>query len=172
MIIAAALERIITQSGNSSAVQFDDGGKIVHIYFTGNPQTQCLGEMNFHSEAISNYLTTLNMFHLRSLEQGVDIVAMGQQEITKKLDRKRKHEDSNADSGTIKSGRMQEVCNENIVDCKNGIKEEQLIPEAVKEEKIQLYDNELDEEKEPMQIPYRQKMREESTISYNMIFLL
>ena len=167
MIIAAALERIITQSKNPSSIQFDDHGKIVHIYFTGNPQTQCLGEMNFSSEAMSNYLTTLNMFHLRSLEQGVDIVAMGQQEITKKLDRKRKHEDSNADSETIKLEPLQEECNENLVECKNGVKEEQLMPET--EEKTNLQDNELEEGKEPIHIPYRQKMREESTVSYNMI---
>ena len=166
MIIAAALERIITQSKNPS-IQFDGHGKIVHIYFTGNPQTQCLGEMNFPIEAMSNYLTTLNMFHLRSLEQGVDIVAMGQQEITKKLDRKRKHEDCNADSETIKLEPLQEECNENLVECKNGVKEEQLMPET--EEKTNLQDNELEESKEPIHIPYRQKMREESTVSYNMI---
>ena len=32
-----------------------------------------------------------------------------------------------------------------------------------------LQDNELEESKEPIHIPYRQKMREESTVSYNMI---
>jgi hypothetical protein len=38
------------------------------------------------------------MFHLRSLEQGVDIVEMGHQDQLKKLDRKRKHETVNLEN--------------------------------------------------------------------------
>ena len=127
MIIAAALERIITQSGNSSAVQFDDGGKIVHIYFTGNPQTQCLGEMNFSNEDLSQYLITLNMFHLRSLEQGVDIVAMGKQDQMDKLDRKRKHDGFVAESNSIDTLDQQIVnVNNGHLEVNSDVKEEQM----------------------------------------------
>ena len=156
MIIASALERIITPKNNtSSPEQSEKNGKIVHIYFTGNPQTQCLGEMNFHCDDLSSYLTTLNMFHLRSLEQGVDIVAMGQQELVKKLDRKRKHDGTSESENTTGEGN-------------NGVKEEPVISEVIKSEVITVQ-NDSEESKEPLHVPYRQKMREESTSSYNMI---
>ena len=65
IIIAAALERI----------GCDPNGKIVHIFQTGNPQTTSLGAMNFGKEHLDN-LCTINMYHLRSLEQGKDITNM------------------------------------------------------------------------------------------------
>lgn len=52
-------------------------GKVVHIYQTGNPQNAAVGSMNFSPE-VSENLSTLNMYHLRSLEQGEDITAMHQ----------------------------------------------------------------------------------------------
>ena len=63
--MAAALERI------------GEKGKLIHVYQTGNPQTQGLNAMNFSQEIINN-LATLNISHLRSLEQGHDIAQMHQ----------------------------------------------------------------------------------------------
>ena len=65
LVVAGALERV-------------GGGKVVHVYQTGNPQTQSLGAMNFTSDVLANLLT-LNLFHLRSLEAGEDITLMHQQ---------------------------------------------------------------------------------------------
>jgi len=48
-------------------------GSVVHVYQTGQPQTQCLGAMNFDSEVMET-LATINIQHLRSLEQGRDIL--------------------------------------------------------------------------------------------------
>ena len=164
------MERIInnrTVSGEQT-LDHDICGKIVHIYFTGNPQTQCLGEMNFSNEDLSKYLITLNMFHLRSLEQGVDIVAMGQQEQMNKLDRKRKHDGSITEIKTEEpldnSGKP--LSNEALAEVSSNVKAEQTPTHSA------IIDTEGDNPengKEPMQIPYRQKMREESTNAYNMI---
>ena len=68
LVVAGALERV----GGSG------GGKVIHVYQTGNPQTQSLGAMNFTSDVLANLLT-LNLFHLRSLEAGEDITLMHQQ---------------------------------------------------------------------------------------------
>ena len=67
IVIASALERL----GNL--------GKIIHIYQTGSPQTQSISAMNFggaNKEALNEVLMTINMYHLRSLEQGKDITHM------------------------------------------------------------------------------------------------
>ena len=166
------MERIINHralSGEQS-LDHDIPGKIVHIYFTGNPQTQCLGEMNFSNEDLSKYLITLNMFHLRSLEQGVDIVAMGQQEQMNKLDRKRKHDGSSTEIKNEEPVNNSEktLSNETLVEVTSNAKEKQTpTHSAVIDPELQ-GDN-AENGKEPMQIPYRQKMREESTNSYNMI---
>ena len=166
------MERVINHralSGEKS-IDHDTCGKIVHIYFTGNPQTQCLGEMNFSNEDLSKYLITLNMFHLRSLEQGVDIVAMGQQEQMNKLDRKRKHD------GSITETKMEEPFDNSGENLPNEAHGE--ASSNAKEEQTPTHPGIIDAEpqgdnpengKEPMQIPYRQKMREESTNSYNMM---
>jgi len=61
VVVAAVLERV------------GAAGKVVHIYQTGQPQTSCLGAMNF-SEEVTNSLHTINMAHLRSMEQGKDIL--------------------------------------------------------------------------------------------------
>ena len=66
MVIASALERLGFL------------GKIVHIYQTGSPQTQSISAMNFGTdkEKLHEVLMTINMYHLRSLEQGKDITHM------------------------------------------------------------------------------------------------
>jgi len=61
VVVAAVLERV----GAS--------GKVVHIYQTGQPQTSCLSAMNF-TEQVTNSLHTINIQHLRSQEQGKDIL--------------------------------------------------------------------------------------------------
>ena len=68
LVVAGALERV----GGSG------GGKVIHVYQTGNPQTQSLGAMNFTPDVLANLLT-LNLLHLRSLEAGEDITLMHQQ---------------------------------------------------------------------------------------------
>ena len=152
------------------SIEKEGEGKIVHIYFTGNPQTQCLGEMNFSCETLSNYLTTLNMFHLRSLEQGVDIVAVGLQEQMKKLDRKRKHQDSDSESKHDEALEpVDENSTKNLLTQDNGMKEPHILDEPESLNDTDLQGNNSENEKEPIRIPYRQKMREESTSSYDMI---
>ena len=65
MIVASVLERL----GNA--------GKLVHIYQTGSPQTQSLSAMNFGDDVDkTNLMHTINMYHLRALEQGKDITHM------------------------------------------------------------------------------------------------
>ena len=167
LVVATALERIIHQNSphDSKASPDDTKGKIVHIYFTGNPQTQCLGEMNYSNEDLSRYLTTLNMFHLRSLEQGVDIVAMGQQDQLKKLDRKRKHETVNLEN--------KDDCdivhfNENSIE-ETIIKNENIQKEITGLDEAESQINALANGQDSTKVPYRQRMREESTLSYNII---
>ena len=66
IVIASALERLGFL------------GKLVHIYQTGSPQTQSISAMNFgiDKEKLNEVLMTINMYHLRSLEQGKDITHM------------------------------------------------------------------------------------------------
>jgi len=64
IIVASVLERL---GGNA--------GKLVHIYQTGSPQTQSLSSMNFGDDKTS-IIQTMNMYHLRALEQGKDITHM------------------------------------------------------------------------------------------------
>jgi len=61
IVVASVLERV------------GENGKVVHIYQTGQPQTNCLSAMNFHQEVLDN-LKVINIQHLRSLEQGQDIL--------------------------------------------------------------------------------------------------
>ncbi len=67
LVVAGAVERVGAQ----------EGGKVVHVYQTGNPQTQSLDAMNFSQDVLDNLLT-LNMYHLRSMEAGEDITKMHQ----------------------------------------------------------------------------------------------
>ena len=62
LVVAAVLERVGRTGG------------VTHIYQTGQPQTNCLAAMDFPSEVMDN-LHVLNVQHLRSLEQGQDILA-------------------------------------------------------------------------------------------------
>jgi len=61
IVVASVLERVGEQ------------GKVVHIYQTGQPQTNCLTAMNFSKDILEN-LKVINIQHLRSLEQGQDIL--------------------------------------------------------------------------------------------------
>ncbi|XP_059098747.1 tRNA (adenine(58)-N(1))-methyltransferase non-catalytic subunit TRM6-like [Tigriopus californicus] len=63
LVVASALERL------------GSAGRLVHVYQTGCPQTNALTNMNFSASALAQ-IHTLNMFHLRSLEQGEDITRM------------------------------------------------------------------------------------------------
>merc|ERR1719188_1776656 len=49
-------------------------GRVTHIYQTGQPQTNCLTAMDYPPEVLNN-LHVINVQHLRSLEQGQDILA-------------------------------------------------------------------------------------------------
>ena len=51
-----------------------DKGSVTHIYQTGQPQTNCLAAMDYPKKAM-NCLDVINIQHLRSLEQGLDILA-------------------------------------------------------------------------------------------------
>jgi len=61
IVVASVLERV------------GEKGKVVHIYQTGQPQTNCLSAMDFSQEILDN-LKVINIQHLRSLEQGQDIL--------------------------------------------------------------------------------------------------
>ena len=58
VLVASALERCGTS------------GQIAHIFQTGCPQTQSLSVMNFSKERLDSQISTINMYHLRALEQG------------------------------------------------------------------------------------------------------
>ena len=62
IVVAAMLERLGVQ------------GSLYHVYQTGQPQTNCLTAMDFSPQVLGN-LKVLNIQHLRSLEQGQDILA-------------------------------------------------------------------------------------------------
>jgi len=61
IVVASVLERV------------GESGKVIHIYQTGQPQTNCLSAMDF-SVPVLNNLKVINIQHLRSLEQGQDIL--------------------------------------------------------------------------------------------------
>jgi len=61
IVVASVLERV------------GEKGKVVHIYQTGQPQTNCLSAMDFSNDILDN-LHVINIQHLRSLEQGQDIL--------------------------------------------------------------------------------------------------
>ena len=51
-----------------------DKGSVTHIYQTGQPQTNCLAAMDY-PQKVMDCLDVINIQHLRSLEQGQDILA-------------------------------------------------------------------------------------------------
>ena len=75
IVIASALERLGFL------------GKIVHIYQTGSPQTQSISAMNLGNDKdkLNDVLMTINMYHLRSLDQGKDITHMHTNSVVSKL---------------------------------------------------------------------------------------
>ena len=135
LVVAGAMERI-----------GDSGGRLVHVFQTGNPQTQCLNAMNFPKE-VSDSLTTLNMYHLRSLDNGEDITLMHkgatQQEV----------KDSN------------ECPAEQTLEDNDPKKEEGNKPS----EQFGNGDQGAGGDKEQVKVPHRQKLREQSVSSYELM---
>ena len=64
LVVSAVLERINCPTANSV---------IVSMYQTGTPQTNCLAAMNYPPEVLKKRVLNLNTFHLRAMEQGLDI---------------------------------------------------------------------------------------------------
>jgi len=62
LVVSSVLERVGHQ------------GSVTHIYQTGQPQTNCLAAMDYPPEVMAN-LNVINIQHLRSLDQGLDILA-------------------------------------------------------------------------------------------------
>ena len=62
LVVSSVLERVGAQ------------GRVTHVYQTGQPQTNCLAAMDYPPDILAN-LHVLNIQHLRSLEQGQDILA-------------------------------------------------------------------------------------------------
>ena len=129
LLVAAALERV------GSA----EGGKVIHVYQTGNPQTQSLNAMNFDKATMDNMLT-LNMYHLRSMEQGQDISVM--------------HCDVKKSDGAAAE-----------IEEKPSEEKDEKMTEAKSDEKE---DKDGDEPK-PAKVPFRQRLREESMASYELL---
>ncbi len=98
LVAAAALERV-------GGV---DGGRVVHLYQTGNPQTQHLAAMNFSPEIMAN-LSTLNMYHLRSLEQGHDITQMHKKNSEEEAEKKEEAESDHEEGGEEEAPEMKAV---------------------------------------------------------------
>jgi len=92
IVVASVLERV------------GEKGKVVHIYQTGQPQTNCLSAMDFSKEILDN-LKVINIQHLRSLEQGQDILVNhfppknGQNGDTDEPPKKKPHTDSDKNNG-------------------------------------------------------------------------
>ena len=177
-VIAAALERIIVKSSLRPATSSDEcastskpeEGKIVHLFYTGCPQCQCLGEMNFPDDVLDKYLSTLNMFHLRSLEQGVDIVAVGNQHELEKKERKKQHQSARLEKGG--NDREMDVNNgSNLPPSDQGTENtlSQSIDQESKDEDIYHEQPEGKEISQEVPVPYRQRMRQASAKSYDII---
>merc|ERR1719234_2929089 len=61
LVVSSVLERVGAR------------GSVTHIYQTGQPQTNCLAAMDYPQEVMDS-LDIINIQHLRSLEQGQDIL--------------------------------------------------------------------------------------------------
>ncbi len=132
LVVAAALER----------VGGDGEGRVVHLFQTGNPQTQHLNAMNFAPEVMRN-LTTLNMYHLRSLEQGHDITQMHR---------------SDGDGGS---------CSQTGTAGQDGTGEKD--ENDIKSTDCDQVSEPRSSENQEKTVPYRQRLREESLASYNLL---
>ena len=184
-ILAAALEKIITNCPSSKPSPLDvesdsvnNDGKIIHVYYTGCPQTQCLGEMNYSSKILSKYVTTLNLFHLRSLEQGIDIVSVGQQMEIDKLARRRKFDSSDSEhQNAMKMGKLESCLLKDVTgtfedSSQDPWKIESKAFEEMSDITIENHQNVQAAREEPtenLHVPYRQRMREESSKSYEIM---
>jgi len=62
LVVSSVLERVGAR------------GSVTHIYQTGQPQTNCLAAMDYPQDVMDS-LDVINIQHLRSLEQGQDILA-------------------------------------------------------------------------------------------------
>ena len=89
--VAAVLERVGRE------------GSVTHVYQTGQPQTNCLAAMDFPKEVTDN-LHVLNVQHLRSLEQGQDILVNHNKD--EPPAKKPMDGDSEATNGSVKPVRM------------------------------------------------------------------
>ena len=126
IIVASVLERL------------GEIGKLIHIYQTGTPQTQSSLAMNFGD---SKTLHTLNMYHLRALEQGKEITHMHDTKIEPIGENDLKIQDKPNGAQALNSDQ-----NEVIKD-----------------------DQKDDKETVEKKVPFRQKQREASIESYGVI---
>jgi len=110
--------------------------------------------MNFSPEVLAN-LTTLNMFHLRSLERGEDITKMHEDPNSQNKSDNKDVLDSEKDEKT-KEMNLPKVSHEKIMDSK----EKSVLSEEVNEEGDAL---------ERRSVPHRQRLREESVASYELL---
>lgn len=53
LVVSAVMDRLISKVDNESA---DFGGKLIHIFQTGTPQTQALSSMNFPEKKVSKHV--------------------------------------------------------------------------------------------------------------------
>jgi tRNA (adenine-N(1)-)-methyltransferase non-catalytic subunit len=200
LVVAACLERLGSHPG----------GKIVHIYQTGEPQTQSLGAMNFDQATLDN-LATLNLYHLRSLEQGKNLFQMHTKAVTAdtntvnadtetvnadtntvNADTNNVNADTNtvnADTNTVNAADTNTVnaadTNTVNVDTNTATKAVNADTKAVNADTKavnadinttaadnndeKMCENVVEEEVKPKKVPMRQKQREESMKSYDML---
>ena len=155
LVVAAALER----AGR--------GGRVVHLFQTGSPQTQHLSAMNFDPEVMAS-LSTLNMCHLRSLEQGHDITQMHQKtwEMEEKGSEGRlvgEGESAGSDGGDSAAasqavGQGGGGAEKQPVDGEGNDPSSSLSPQASSSAP-----------RPPPKVPYRQRLREQSLLSYQLL---
>ena len=104
VVVSAALERIGSHPD----------GKLIYVYQTGEPQTYGLNAMNYTKEAMDN-MSTINLYHLRALEQGKNITHMHQDNAgDNKPHNQRKREESVRSYEIIKPRKMDGL----IIACK------------------------------------------------------
>eukprot|EP00092_Neocalanus_flemingeri_P009600 GFUD01010332.1.p1 GENE.GFUD01010332.1~~GFUD01010332.1.p1 ORF type:complete len:709 (-),score=185.19 GFUD01010332.1:1548-3674(-) len=120
IVVASVLERV------------GEKGKVVHIYQTGQPQTNCLSAMDFSQEILDN-LKVINIQHLRSLEQGQDILVNhfppnppknGQNGDSGEPPKKKPHTDTGKDNGKTDDKPMRMNLREQSVATYNLVKSE------------------------------------------------
>jgi len=89
LVVAAMLERI------------GDVGELVHVYQTGQPQSNALNSMGLQN---SQNIKTLNIQHLRSLEQGKDILEYQNKDQDPELSEKDSSEEPSAKKVKLENG--------------------------------------------------------------------